>query len=115
MSYNRLTYDNCTYSREVGQNVSILNYIIHDIRPEKCMYDRGLVGGSTVSVIRGDTIDLESELRGITRNLSMCSVSKPKPLDDKQFMILNDKTKPVDTRKIHLPSCKMFDYTFVNR
>jgi hypothetical protein len=107
MSYNRLSYDKCTYSREVSQNVSILNYIIHDNRPPKCMFERGLVGGSTVSVIRGDKIDLDSELRGITRNLSMCAVSKPEPMDEKRYMILNDKTKPVDTRKIHLPICKM--------
>jgi hypothetical protein len=92
--------------------MNILKYVINENRyehPEKCLHEKGLIGGATVSKIRGDVIDLESELRGITRNLSKCSVSKPKPLAD-EFMILNDKTAPVDTRKLHLPSCQMIDY-----
>lgn len=109
MSYNRLSYDACTYSRELRENMNILKYIINENRADKCFHEKGLVGGATVSKIRGDVVDLESELRGITRNLSKCSTSKPKPLSD-EFMILNDKTAPVDTRKLHLPSCQMIDY-----
>jgi hypothetical protein len=112
MSYNRLSYDECAYSREISNNITILKYIINDNlyeHPDKCLNGKGLLGGSTVSTIRGNVVDLESELRGITRNLSKCSSSKPKPLDN-EFMILNDKTPPVDTRKVHLPSCQMIDY-----
>ena len=112
MSYNRLSYDTCTYSRELGENVNILKYVINEDRyehPQKCLHGKGLLGGATVSKIRGDVVDLESELRGITRNLSKCAISKAKPLED-EFMILNDKTTPVDTRKLHLPTCQMIDY-----
>ena len=112
MSYNRLSYDTCTYSRELSENVNILKYVINEDRyehPQKCFHDKGLLGGATVSKIRGDVVDLESELRGITRNLSKCAISKAKPLED-EFMILNDKTAPVDTRNLPLPSCQMIDY-----
>lgn len=112
MTYNRLSYDSCTYSRELTENMNILKYVINKNRyehPEKCFHGKGLVGGATVSKIRGDVVDLDSELRGITRNLSKCTISKAKPLDD-EFMILNDKTMPMDTRKLHLPSCQMIDY-----
>lgn len=112
MSFNRLSYDSCAYSKELKENLNILKYVINDKKyehPEKCLHGKGLVGGATVSQIRGNVVDLESELWGITRNLSRCGVSKPKPLDD-EFMILNDKTSPLDTRKLHLPSCQMIDY-----
>jgi hypothetical protein len=112
MSYNRLSYDTCTYSRELSENVNILKYVINEDRyehPQKCFHGKGLLGGATVSKIRGDVVDLESELRGITRNLSKCAISKAKPLED-EFMILNDKTVPLDTRNPPLPACQMIDY-----
>ena len=85
MTYNRLSYDTCTYSRELGENVNILKYVINEDRyehPKKCFHGKGLLGGASVSKIRGDVVDLESELRGITRNLSKCAISKAKPLEN---------------------------------
>jgi hypothetical protein len=115
MSFNRLTYDPCRYSRELGENTNILKYIINDNRyehPNKCRNEFGLVGGANVSIVRGNIVDMESELRGITRNLSKCTLSKPKPLDE-EFIIINDKTQPLDTRKLHLPVCQMNSYNNV--
>jgi hypothetical protein len=115
MSFNRLAYDHCRYSRELNENTNVLKYIINENRyehPNKCRHELGVLGGATVSQVRGNVVDLESELRGITRNLSMCAVSQAKPLDE-QPIILNDKTKPIDTRKAHLPSCQMIDYPAV--
>ena len=112
MSFNRLRYDDCNYRNDSNENRSILNYIIDPRKydnPNKCRNEVGLVGGNEVSTVRGNIIDTESELRGITRNLSKCATSSVKPLDN-SYIILNDKTMPIDTRKLHLQSCQMIDY-----
>lgn len=115
MSFNRLAYDHCRYARELNENTNVLKYIINENRyehPDKCRHELGIVGGATVSHVRGNVVDMESELRGITRNLSKCAISQSKPLEE-QPIILNDKTMPIDTRKVHLPSCQMISYPSV--
>lgn len=115
MSFNRLAYDHCKYSRELNENTSVLKYIINPSRyehPDKCRPELGTLAGANVSQVKGNIVDLESELFGITRNLSKCSVSQVKPLD-KNPIILNDKTKPIDTTKKHLRSCQLVGYNAV--
>ena len=115
MSFNRLAYDHCRYSRELNENTNILKYIINPVRfehPDKCRPELGIVAGPNVSQVKGNVIDLESELLGITRNLSKCAVSQVKPLAQSPI-ILNDKTKPIDTTKKHLRSCNLFTYPAV--
>lgn len=113
MSFNRLAYDHCRYSRELNENTNILKYIINESRyehPKKCRHELGLLGGANVSVSRDNIVDVESELFGITRVLSKCAVSQAKPLEDNP-VILNDKTRPIDTRNVkHLKNCQMIDY-----
>lgn len=112
MSFNRLTYDNCHLKKEIHENNSILGLIIDKTKFEhenKCRHDLGLVGGSGVSDIRGNVIDAESELWGITRNLSKCSSNSIKPFNE-EYIIMNDKTHPINTRKLDLPSCQMINY-----
>jgi len=112
MSFNRLAYDHCRYARELNENTNVLKYIINENRyehPNKCRHELGILGGAAVSHVRGNVVDMESELRGITRNLSKCVISQTKPLEE-QPIILNDKTTPIDTRKVHLPSCQMISY-----
>lgn len=115
MSFNRLSYDPCKYSRELNENTNILKYIIHPSRfehPDKCRSELGTVAGANVSQIKGNIVDLESELFGITRHLSKCSMSQVKPLSQSPI-ILNDKTKPIDTTKKHLRSCQLVRYNSV--
>ena len=112
MSFNRLSYDHCKYSRELHENTDVLKYIINPVRyehPEKCRPELGTLAGANVSQIKGNIVDLESELFGITRNLSKCSSAQVKPLSQ-QPIILNDKTKPIDTTKLHLRSCQVIGY-----
>lgn len=112
MSFNRLAYDHCRYSRELNENTNILKYIINPQRyehPDKCRPELGIVGGANISQVKGNVVDMESELFGITRNLSKCAVSQVKPLEQSPI-ILNDKTKPIDTTKKHLRSCQLFRY-----
>jgi hypothetical protein len=115
MSFNRLTYDVCEYSKELKKSTTTLDYMLNPMAFEnenKCRHQLGLVGGPTVSHIRGNLVDLESDLRGQTRLASQCPSRQylPTPVDG---VIKNDKTAPIDTRMLHLPACQMISYKSV--
>lgn len=115
MSYNHLNYDSCTYTRSLKENVGILSYVLSPYRFEhqqKCRHELGLVGGTAVSHIQGDLVDLDSELRGQTRYLTKCDKNKAQPLEYNS-VIRNDKTDPLDINKKHLPACQMISYRSV--
>lgn len=115
MSFNRTTYDSCAYTKELTENVSILSYMLSPYRYEhqdKCRHQVGLVGGTAVSHVQGNMVDLESELRGQTRYLTKCTTNKASPLDGVNS-ICNDKTQPIDVAKKHLPSCQFISYKSV--
>ena len=115
MSFNKLSYDACTYAKDLKENVSILSYVLNPNRFEhqdKCRHELGLVGGTAVSHVRSNLVDLESELRGQTRYLTKCAAHAAKPLVDGE-PIVNDKTDPINTRLTHLPACQMISYKSV--
>jgi hypothetical protein len=56
----------------------------------KCRHQLGWLGGTTVSHIKGNLVDLDSELRGQTRYVSKCGANMYVPTDD--GIIKNDKT-----------------------
>jgi hypothetical protein len=115
MSFNRSSYDSCTYSRNLKENVGILSYVLSPYRFEhqnKCRHELGLVAGSAVSHVNGNIVDLESDLRGQTRFLTKCPTNAARPIVQGQ-PITNDKTRPIDTSARHLPSCQMISYRAV--
>jgi hypothetical protein len=100
----------------------------------------GLVGGNDVSLITGNMVDLESDLRNITRDLSKApakqyqpscalgvSTSDPTPLAafsggcpawPKQLVFqerATGKVRTVDTAPRHLPTIQMMSYPGVPR
>jgi len=111
MSFNRTKYDNCSYKVDLKSSVDTLSYILSPYRYEnnnKCMHQLGLVGGTSVSHIKGNLVDLDSELRGQTRILTRCPTSKYTPSEN--GIITNDKTDPIDPTMKHLPSCQSIMY-----
>jgi hypothetical protein len=111
MSFNRSIYDSCSYKQELQENVSTLSYILSPFRYEhkdKCRHQLGFVGGTNVSHVKGNLVDLDSELRGQTRIISKCQTNLYIPTED--GIIKNDKTQPIDTGKLHLPSCQSIMY-----
>jgi hypothetical protein len=111
MSFNRTKYDTCSYKQNLQGNVSTLSYIMSPMyfeHKDKCRHQLGLVGGTTVSHIKGNLVDLDSELRGQTRYISKCGGNMYVPTDD--GIIKNDKTQPIDTTMLHLPSCQTIMY-----
>jgi hypothetical protein len=110
-----MTYDHCTYNRNLKENVSILSYVLSPYRYEheaKTRHRLGLIGGTAVSHIEGNLVDLESDLRGQTRYISKCEGSMYQPVQPGQ-PIINDKTPPISTIMKHLPTSQMISYKSV--
>ena len=121
MNFNRLTYDQCAYDKALLQSTSPLNYIINPIKYEncqKCRMELGVVGGTAVSHITGNLVDLENDLRNQTRPNTHCPTYKFTPRSD-GFVQGKEYIKPVtypliDTTPKHLPPCQMINYAPVS-
>jgi hypothetical protein len=117
MSFNRLSYDSCSYKQELVENVSQLSYLLDPVKFEhcqKCRHELGLVGGTNVGVPNGNMVDLENELFGINRPNTHCPAYKFTPRSDG---ILQGKEyiKPVehptvDSSMRQLRPCQMISY-----
>tara|TARA_Y100000590_G_scaffold405115_1_gene493146 strand:+ start:222 stop:650 length:429 start_codon:yes stop_codon:yes gene_type:complete len=125
MSFNRLIYDNCAYEHQLHENVGTLAYVMDPSKFEhcsKCRMELGILGGANVSHIKGNLVDLESDLRGTTRIQSKCPDLKyqnPCPKQDmnscqpKQIVIKaspSNSGRVINTNLQHLPSCQMINY-----
>lgn len=125
MSSNRLIYDTCAYKTELNQSTGTLSYLLNPIKYENCNQCRmelGIVGGTAVSQIKGNIVDLENDLRGQTRPASLCPSKKYHPsCPDKvgdacqpsQIQVQGNGCSPgtsIDTRLQHLRPCQMIRY-----
>lgn len=116
MSFNRLSYDNCSYKAELNESVSYLSYMLDTVRYEhcnKCRPELGVVGGTAVSHVAGNLVDLENNLLGIDRPNTHCPAYKWVPRSDG---IVQGKEyvkpvchPPVKTDKKHLKPCQFYD------
>ncbi len=82
----------------------------------------GIVGGNDVSLITGNLVDLESDLRGITRDLSKapakqyhstCNLGGDASCQPKQLVFQERSTGrsvTVNTVPRHLPTLQMFSF-----
>lgn len=125
MSFNRLMYDTCAYRKELDQSTGSLSYTLNPLKFEncnKCRMELGIVGGTAVSHIQGNLVDLENDLRGQTRSASNCPSKHYQPsCDDKigdacQPSKINlqgshcAKGRTIDTNLVHLRPCQMIRY-----
>ena len=124
MSSNRLMYDTCEYKTRLNENAGTLEYTLDTVRYEncnKCRMELGLVGGTAVSHIQGNLVDLETDLVGITRKASLCPTNKFNSSCATQniancqpnnivYKDTNGNSHVIDTNKVHLPSCNMIRY-----
>jgi len=120
MSSNRLIYDTCAYKKRLDESVGPLSYVLNPIKYEncsKCRHELGIIGGTDVSQISGNLVDLESDLRGQTRMNSDCPSKKYNP---KNGGIVNNsinisgnqcnQARTINTNMVHLPPCQMIRY-----
>ena len=115
---NRLTYDSCAYNKALGESVAPLDYMLDPIKFEhcdRCRVELGVVGGTAVSHVTGNLVDLENDLRGANRPNTHCPTFKflppanGAPLQGKEYI------KPVchptvDTTPKHLRTCQFQDF-----
>jgi hypothetical protein len=115
MSFNRLSYDDCSYKSELNESVSYLSYMMDTSRYEhciKCRPENGIVGGTAVSHPKGNLVDLENNLYGIDRPNTHCPSYKYMPTTN--FVQGQEYIKPVchpkiDTTMEHLKACQFHD------
>lgn len=113
MSFTKLSYDDCAYKTNLAQNVGVLSYTMDSVKFNscaKCRPEVGLVGGTAVSHVAGNLVDLESNLIGIDREASRCAAMKYLPQVDKAAgadFYRPVCTNTIDTRMRHLPSCQL--------
>ena len=120
MSSNRLIYDTCAYKKKLDQSVGPLSYILNPLKYEncnKCRHELGIVGGTNVSNIKGNLVDLENDLRGQTRQATLCPNNKFTPgnggIINNQINLAGSscqKGTVIDTSLVHLPPCQMIRY-----
>ena len=125
MSSNRLIYDTCAYKHELTQSVGPLEYVLNPMKYEncnKCRMELGIIGGTNVSHIQGNLVDLETELFGITRRASACPSKQYQTnctngdltnCASREIQIpttLTGENRSINTQMQHLPSCQMIRY-----
>lgn len=122
MSFNRLAYDTCEYKQRLEDNETSIDFILDPIKYEhdkKCRNEFGLLGGTNVSHVKGNMVDLENDLRGQNRPATNCAQYKYIPNNEnyvqgKEYIKCVSHPK-VDTTPLHLPSCQMIDYQSIPR
>jgi hypothetical protein len=76
----------------------------------------GVVGGNEASLIKGNLVDLESDLRRLNLPNTFCPQRAYQPPPDKPEQIVRSNVKinlTIDTRPQHLPSYQMWGYPVV--
>lgn len=117
---NNLRYDSCAYEQDLRQSTSPIGYALDPIKFEncnKCRNELGLIGGSAVSHVRGNLVDLENDLRGQNRPNTTCPSYKYSPSTN-GYVQGKEYIKPVqhpkvDTTMKHLLPCQFSDYKSV--
>ena len=85
------------------------------VNPRPQRHILGIVGGNEVSLIKGNMVDLESDLRGITIPNTFAPWRQYQPPQQKKEIIRdNVKTSlTIDVQKAHLPAYQMMGYPAV--
>lgn len=116
-----LRYDQCAYKAFLKQSVAPISYIMDPIRYEninKCRPELGIVGGTAVSHVMGNLVDLENDLFNMTRPSSKCDKYEWQGLPADGHIQGLDPYKTtdfprVDTTARHLKACQFADYPAV--
>ena len=83
------------------------------LNPQPNRHILGIVGGNDVSIVKGNMVDLESDLRRINIPNTFCPWRQYQPPNAGQKEIVRDNLKmnlKIDTRLQHLPTYQMWAY-----
>ena len=87
-----------------------------EVHPTPHRHVLGLVGGNAVSVIKGNQVDLESDLRGINIPNTFCPSRQYQAPRASEKQIVRENTKValnIHVEKQHLPAYQMIAYPSV--
>lgn len=101
-------------SKENPQSYPMTRFVYTNPEPKR--HELGLVGGNNVTLIAGNMIDLESDLRGITRPNTFAPWRKYQPPQPEETKIVRNTTKgdvAIDKTPVHLPTYQMWAYPAV--
>ena len=117
MSFSNLKYDNFEYSKRLNESRSKLDFLLDPVKYEncnKCRMEFGIVGGTDVSQVKGNLVDMENELYGLSYSASLCPSKGFLPQCKDKNITYDGRgctgKRTIDTNLIHLPSCQMIDY-----
>jgi hypothetical protein len=85
------------------------------VNPRPQRHIIGIVGGNEASLIKGNMVDLESDLRGITIPITFAPWRQYQPPQQKKEIIRDNvkTTLTIDIQKAHLPAYQMIGYPAV--
>ena len=110
MSFNRLIYDNCSYTKNLEESMNVGKYQLYNGKYDnknKCRIDFGILGGNDVSMYSGNLVDLESDLRGQMQG--SCPNNRYKPRCKQPYYSgLPSGNMDCDSELVNLPTCQMF-------
>lgn len=125
---SRTAYDTCAYSKALAQSTAPIDYVLNPMKYEhcrKCRIELGIVGGTAVSHIGGNLVDLENDLFNINRAMSRCPDYQHHPPERAGEPIVpttdpilaaaagRTQNKPIKTQARHLRPCQMVAYAEV--
>jgi hypothetical protein len=120
---NRTIYDTCAYSKALSESVAPINYVLNPLKYEhcgKCRMELGIIGGTAVSHINGNLVDLENDLFNITRPATRCPNYKFAPGPAGAPIQSHAQPQPgriaardIDAKLMHLRPCQMVEYPAV--
>jgi hypothetical protein len=106
MAFTRLIDDPCEVKMRTVESTGTLAYLLEPgkyYHKSPCLIQQGIVGGNSVSLYKGNMVDLESDLSGRTRAQTKCSGNKFLP-----GTVVQGRDRKGSL--VHLPTCKIINY-----
>ena len=110
----------CTLKKCANENKGILSYTLDVNRYynySPCRMEQGIVAGNDVSIYDGNLVDLDSDLKGITRKVTKCPTGQYAPgtiVEGKDTVPCDNNLRECATLKnkrlTHLPTCNIIKY-----
>ena len=114
MSSNHLRYDPAAYTQYLKESQNVGCYQMYSgkfVNKNQCRIGFGILAGNDVSLYRGNMVDLESDMMGITRPASLCPKNKYMPrFQQKCGAGLPSGPINCNSELIHKPVCQLACY-----
>jgi hypothetical protein len=112
MSFSRLNYDNCAYSKSLKESTSVGNYMLEQPKNdcEQCFFDSPnirLSKGPVATCSSSSIIDIDSELMGLKRTASKCVKSPLPECNQKELKSCDSKFMVPEDTKLSNPPCTL--------